>query len=88
MSSAISDTWKTIKDDWSPDLNKKPGEGPSLGRGPNDKSIEARAGQFETREQRISGQARAAGTTRSENDADLLGYSVPRRKGQARTILG
>jgi hypothetical protein len=45
--------------------------------------------QFDTRSQDYSSQARAAGATRTGNDADLLGFtSAYRRAGQARKILG
>lgn len=50
--------------------------------------VEARGKEFETREQAISQQARAAGAARLDNDADLLGFTSPRRKGQTRALLG
>lgn len=52
-------------------------------------SVAARGHDFETRKQAVKEQARAAGAARTDNDADLLGYS-PRRKraGQARAMLG
>jgi hypothetical protein len=50
--------------------------------------VERRAEDFETREQALGQQARAAGATRLENDADLLGYVLPRRKGVQRTLGG
>ena len=58
-------------------------------RGANDPEIEKRATeQFATRDALMQRQASAAGATRSENDADLLGYASPRkRSGVARKRL-
>lgn len=44
--------------------------------------------QFATREASVALQARAAGATRSDNDADLLGYAGPKkRSSEARKRL-
>jgi hypothetical protein len=72
----------------------KPGEQPDADglptrAGPSDPSIEKRATtDFATRDQQMQRQAAAAGATRSENDADLLGYTGPKKKSAARQTLG
>lgn len=43
---------------------------------------------FAAREAVIKSQARAAGVTRSGNEADLLGYTAPKRRTARRTLLG
>ena len=60
-------------------------------RGPGDPDIEKRATeQFATRDALMQRQATAAGATRSENDADLLGTVSPRKKSSAarKRLLG
>lgn len=57
--------------------------------GPADPEIQKRATeQFATREQSIQKAAAAAGAQRSDNEADLLGYSAPKRKTASRVLLG
>lgn len=83
---------RKIEDDVAPDV--KPGE-PDATPGsaaselaPKNERIEGRAAQFETRKQALGQRAAAAGATRSDNDADVLGYAAPRRRSAARAILG
>lgn len=57
--------------------------------GPADPEIEKRVTeQFATRKQAIGAAAVAAGAQRSENEADLLGYTTPKRRAASRTLLG
>lgn len=57
--------------------------------GPRNPEIERRATQdFKTREDAIQRAAIAAGATRSENDADLLGYTPVKRRSASRSLLG
>ncbi len=56
--------------------------------GPTNPDVEARADDFKTREENINQRASAAGATRSGNDADVLGYSLPRKRSAGRAILG
>jgi len=49
---------------------------------------EARTEDFALREQAIGQRAAGAGATRTDNDADLLGYTLPRRRSAGRAILG
>lgn len=44
--------------------------------------------QFSTREQDLQRRAAGAGARRSENDADLLGFTTTATRGAARKILG
>jgi hypothetical protein len=54
-----------------------------------DPAVANRTAEFATREASVKRQAAAAGAQRSENDADLLGYTAPRRKSAAtRSLLG
>jgi hypothetical protein len=54
-----------------------------------DPAVANRTAEFATREASIKRQAVAAGAQRSENDADLLGYTPARRKSAAaRHLLG
>jgi hypothetical protein len=57
---------------------------------PGNKDVETRVQttQFKAREQLLSSRAAAAGVTRSDNEADLLGYKVPKAKRASRTLLG
>lgn len=58
-------------------------------RAPTDSRIAARSEDFETRRQTLGRAAIAAGVTRSDNEADTLGYALPRRRaGAARQLLG
>ena len=73
-------------------LNPKMPEGtkdvPTRG-GPVDPEIEKRVTeQFATRAQSIQRAAAAAGAQRSDNEADLLGYTAPKRRAASRTLLG
>ena len=66
-----------------------PADVPVRGAEPSDPKIKERAtGEFATREAMAQRQAVAAGAQRSENEADLLGYSPPKRRGAARALLG
>lgn len=56
--------------------------------GPANQAIEARTGDVALREQSLGQRAAAAGATRSGNDADLLGYVLPKKRTASRTILG
>ena len=49
---------------------------------------EARTEDFALREQSIGQRAAGAGATRTDNEADLLGYTLPRRRSAGRAILG
>jgi hypothetical protein len=56
---------------------------------PGGSAVANRTAEFATREANIKRQATAAGAQRSENDADLLGYTPARRKSAAaRHLLG
>lgn len=55
---------------------------------PGDERIESRTRDFAVRQQSMSRSARAAGVTRSDNQADLLGYVTPRRRSESRRMLG
>ncbi len=48
----------------------------------------ARTEDFALREQSLAQRAAGAGATRTDNDADLLGYALPRRHSAGRAILG
>ncbi len=61
----------------------KPAEAPAAAP-----AIEARSPDFEVRKQDIGQRAASAGAARSENDADLLGYTPPRKRNVSREILG
>lgn len=55
--------------------------------GPADPEIAKRVTeQFATREQAVQRAAVAAGAQRSESDADLLGYTTPKRRSARRTL--
>lgn len=73
--------------------DKKPEPAPATAAatelaGPQNKDVEARAADFATREQVVGQRAAAAGATRSDNDADLLGYVTPKRRAASRLLLG
>ncbi len=51
-------------------------------------AIEARTADFETRAQSVGQRASAAGAARSDNEADLLGYSLPKKRSAGRVLLG
>ncbi len=55
---------------------------------PTNPKIEARATDFATRERSIDQRASAAGATRGDSDADVLGYALPRKRSAGREILG
>lgn len=62
---------------------------PERGAEPADPEIKKRATvEFATRDALVKRQAAAAGAQRSENDADLLGYSTPKRRAASRQLLG
>jgi len=50
--------------------------------------VEARTEAFALREQSLTQRAAAAGATRTDNEADLLGYTLPRKRSAGRAILG
>lgn len=55
--------------------------------GPADPEIAKRVTeQFATREQAVQRAAVAVGAQRSESDADLLGYTAPKRRSARRTL--
>lgn len=49
---------------------------------------QARTEDFALREQSMGQRAAGAGATRTDNEADLLGYTLPRRRSAGRAILG
>lgn len=55
---------------------------------PRNEAIEARGTDFATRERSLDQRASAAGAQRSDNDADVLGYALPRKRSAGREILG
>lgn len=62
---------------------------PERGAEPSDPKIKERVTtEFATRDAIVKRQAVAAGAQRSENEADLLGYSPPKRKTASRMLLG
>lgn len=66
-----------------------PADVPVRGAEPADPKLKERAStEFATREAAVQRQAAAAGAQRSENEADLLGYTPARRRSAARTLLG
>ena len=79
---------RRLRNDIAPDLAPNAPGAAAAELGPSNARIENRARAFETRAQAITQQARAAGATRTDNDADLLGFTVPKRKGAARAVLG
>ena len=56
--------------------------------GPANPDIEARTTDFATREGSINQRAANAGAMRGGNDADVLGYVMPRKRSAGRAILG
>lgn len=56
--------------------------------GSKNADIEARAEDFATREGSLNQRAASAGAVRSGNDADVLGYVMPRKRSAGRAILG
>lgn len=70
------------------DSKPAPTPEPKKADGPANPKIEARATDFETREQVANQRAANAGATRSDNDADVLGYALPRKRSAGRAILG
>ena len=63
-------------------------DAPAPAPAPVDKKVEERAGDFAAREQSLGQKAAAAGAQRSDNDADLLGYTLPKKRSAGREILG
>lgn len=79
---------KKIENDLSPDVKPGVPAGPAAPASGTPRIV-ARGRDFETRAQVLGEQARSAGATRTENEADLLGFVLPRRRvGQARALLG
>lgn len=70
------------------DSKPAPTPEPAKPAGPANPKIEARATDFETREASVNQRATNAGATRSDNDADVLGYALPRKRSAGRAILG
>lgn len=67
----------------------QPAPVPERAAEPSDPKIKERVTtEFATREASVQRQAVAAGAQRSENEADLLGYSPPKRKTASRMLLG
>ena len=89
MSSAIS---QIFGGDESPAPAPAPAPAPEPAKPapaePTNADINARAKDFETRGQVLDQRASAAGATRSDNDADVLGYVLPRKRSAGRAILG
>ena len=56
--------------------------------GPTNEKINDRTDDLATREQSLGQRASGAGATRSDNDADVLGYVLPRKRSAGRAILG
>lgn len=75
---------RKLRNDIAPDLKPDAPVQPAMA--PN--RVAARGEAFETRSQALGQQARAAGATRTDNEADLLGFTAPRRKGAVRALLG
>ena len=65
-----------------------PAEVPAASVEPTNPKIEDRADDFAAREQTLGQRASTAGATRSENDADLLGFVAPKKRSASRAILG
>lgn len=55
---------------------------------PEAPAIAARTPEFDVREQAMGQRASAAGAQRSDNDADVLGFALPRKRSAGRAILG
>lgn len=71
------------------DKPKTPDAAAVPSKGPSDAAVAQRAGvQMATRGDELQRQAQAAGATRSDNDADLLGYNTPKKKAASRMLLG
>lgn len=79
---------KKLENDIAPDVKPDAPAGPAAPAA-GAPHIVARGQDFETRAQVLGNAARAAGATRSDNEADLLGFAPSRRRvGQARALLG
>lgn len=79
---------KKLENDIAPDVKPDAPAGPAAPASGTPRIV-ARAQDFETRAQVLGEQARAAGAARLDNEADLLGFALPRRRaGQARQLLG
>lgn len=68
--------------------DKSPDPVPPPPPAPKNEAIEARGTDFATRERALDQRASAAGAQRSDNDADVLGYALPRKRSAGREILG
>ena len=55
---------------------------------PANAAIEARGTDFAVRERSAEQRADFAGASRSDNEADLLGYVLPKKRSAGREILG
>lgn len=53
-----------------------------------DQNVPSRTDDILTRSQSTGTRAAGASITQSDNEADLLGYSTPKKKRAARSILG
>lgn len=63
----------------------QPAPAPAAPKAPE---VEARAPELAVREQVMGQRAANAGAVRSGNEADVLGYSLPRKRSAGREILG
>lgn len=50
--------------------------------------VGATKNSFATRQQQVQQRASGAGAVRSTNDADMLGFATPKKRGASRTLLG
>ena len=77
-----------ISEDGGRSLQAEAAKASSPDDGPANSKIEARTDDFKAREQVVGQRVAAAGATRSDNDADLLGYVRPKSPAASRSILG
>lgn len=64
------------------------GDAPPPAPTPTPEAMVPKTEAIAQREQAMGQRAAAAGAMRSENEADLLGYTPAKRRSAARTILG
>lgn len=67
---------------------KDGGDAPPPAATPTPEAMAQKTEAIAQREQAMGQRAAAAGAMRSENEADLLGYTPAKRRSAARTILG
>ena len=67
---------------------KKSDPAPVLAPTPTPEAKATKVQDVALREQSIGQRAAAAGATRSDNEADLLGYALPKKRTAGRAILG